>query len=180
MKTVQPRKQHKMLYQAPAHMRYKHFSASLSPSLKTTHHVNSIPVRTGDTVRIMRGDRKGSEGKVTRIDRKKYRIFVEGITREKVDGSAVLIPVHPSKVVITNLSLDDRWRRESLKAEVVKEAEKPAEEVKKQRKEEKATQNSLRKSQDASKKKGENTDRRDGRNDERRDRKWVKRVEDDT
>jgi ribosomal protein L24 len=75
----------------------------------------------------MRGDRKGSEGKVSKVDRRKYRIFVEGITREKVDGSAIPVAVHPSKVMITNLNLDDKWRRESLKVEVAGEAEKPKE-----------------------------------------------------
>lgn len=128
MKTTQPRKQRKRLYQAPAHIRYKHFSALLSPSLKTSHNIGSLPVRSGDTVRIMRGDRKGLEGKVTRVDRKNYRIFVEGVTREKVDGTTAFIPIHPSKVMITSLNLDDKWRRESLKAGVaVTEAEKPEE-----------------------------------------------------
>jgi large subunit ribosomal protein L24 len=63
----------------------------------------------------MRGDRKGLEGKVTGVDRKNYRIFVEGVTREKVDGTAIQIPVHPSKVLITSLNLDDKWRREIIK-----------------------------------------------------------------
>ena len=58
---------------------------------------------------------KGFEGKITTVDRKKYRIFVEGITREKVDGTAMPIPIHPSKVMITTLNLDDKWRREALK-----------------------------------------------------------------
>jgi len=139
MKTIQPRKQHKMLYQAPLHVRYKHFSAPLSPSLKAVHNVNSIPVRTGDTVKIMRGDRKGSEGKVTKIDRKKYRLLVGGITREKVDGSTAQVPIHPSKVMITSLNLDDKWRREALKVEeaakeMKKPEEKPAEEKKEPKK----------------------------------------------
>lgn len=138
MKTIQPRKQRKMLYQAPLHVRYKHFGAPLSPSLKASHQLNSVSVRTGDTVKIMRGDRKGIEGKVTKVDRKKYRLFVEGVTREKVDGSTVLVPIHPSKVMITNLNLDDKWRRESLKVEVTKEKEKseekPVEEMKEPRK----------------------------------------------
>lgn len=127
MKTVQPRKQRKMLYQAPLHSRHQRFSAPLSPSLKSAHKVNSFPIRSGDTVRVMRGDRKGSEGKVTKVDSRKYRIFIEGITREKVDGSAIQAAIHPSKVMLTNLNLDDKWRRESLKVEVAKEAEKPEE-----------------------------------------------------
>jgi len=86
-------------------------------------------VRVGDTVRVMRGDRKGFEGKVTRVDRKKYRVFVEGLTREKVDGSTIQIPVHPSKVMITALNLDDKWRREALKRFApTEEEEKIAEE----------------------------------------------------
>lgn len=136
MKTTKPRKQRKKLYQAPLHRRYRRFSASLSPKLKSSHNTNSIPVRTGDNVRVMRGDYKGFEGKVTRVDRKEYRIFVEGATREKVDGSTTLIPIHPSKVMIIRLNLDDKWRKEILKRkggvaekaklteeEIVKEAE---------------------------------------------------------
>ena len=137
MKTVQPRKQRKMLYQAPSHIRYQQFSAPFSSSLKAAHHVNSFPVRTGDTVRVMRGDRKGSEGKVADVDRRKYRIFVEGITREKVDGSTIQVAIHPSKVMIANLNLDDRWRRESLKVEVPKEPEKPEEKPAETKKEQK-------------------------------------------
>lgn len=134
MKTTQPRKQRKLLFKAPSHVRYEIFSAPLSPTLKVAHKVGAIPVRTGDTVRIMRGDRKGTEGKVTRVDRRRYRLFVDGVTREKVDGTAVQIPTHPSKVMITNLNLDDKLRRESLKVEPQKEVEKPAEEPKKERK----------------------------------------------
>jgi large subunit ribosomal protein L24 len=134
LKTTQPRKQHKMLLEAPSHVRSKLFSAPLSSTLKDAHKVSSVPVRTGDTVRIMRGDKKGVEGKVTRVDRSKYRLFVEGITREKVDGTAVQVPIHPSKVMITGLNLDDKWRRESLKVEAPKEAEKPPEAPVKERK----------------------------------------------
>lgn len=115
MKTTKPRKQRRRLYQDPLHKRYKRFSAPLSPNLKDSHKTNSIPVRTGDTVQIIAGDRKGFEGKVTGVDRKEYRVFVEGVTREKVDGTAMPIPIHPSKVMITQLNLDDKWRRETLK-----------------------------------------------------------------
>jgi len=115
MQITKPRTQRKKLFQAPAHIRHKHFSAPLSPDLKKKHAANAVPVRMGDTVRIMRGDRRGFEGKITRVDRKKYRIFVEGITREKVDGTALPIPIHPSKVMIININLDDKWRREALK-----------------------------------------------------------------
>ncbi|MEM2337218.1 MAG: 50S ribosomal protein L24 [Candidatus Bathyarchaeia archaeon] len=113
-KTSKPSKQRKALFQAADHVRYKHFAAPLSPELRKTYGTRSLPVRSGDTVRVMRGDRKGFEGKVSRVDRKKYRIYVEGLTREKVDGTTVFVPVHPSKVMITKLNLDDKWRRKIL------------------------------------------------------------------
>ena len=128
MKTTKPRKQRKRLHQAPLHKRYKLFSASLSPKLRESYNTRSVPVRTGDTVQILAGDRKGFEGKVTGVDRKKYRVFVEGVTREKVDGTTVPVPIHPSKVMITQLNLDDKWRREKLKRKgVAKRAEEVSE-----------------------------------------------------
>ena len=130
MKITSPRKQRKSLYQDPLHKRYKRFSAPLAPELKTSHNTNSLPARTGDIVRIMRGDRKGLEGKITRVDRKNYKILVEGVTREKVDGTTIPVPIHPSKVMIVNLNLDDKWRREVLKRKGVGEREKVAEETK--------------------------------------------------
>jgi large subunit ribosomal protein L24 len=123
---TKPSKQRKRLYQAPDHVRYKLFAASLSPELKGTHGMRTLPVRTGDTVRIMRGDHKGFEGKITRIDRGIFRIYVEGLTREKVDGTTIFVPVHPSKVMVTNLNLDDKWRKKILERK--KEAHRKIEE----------------------------------------------------
>ena len=115
MKTTKPRKQRKILYQNPLNKRYKQFSSPLSSELKTSQKTNTIPVRTGDTVRVMRGDHKGLEGKIARVDRKKYKIFVEGVTQEKVNGTSIPVAIHPSKVMITSFNLDDRRRREILK-----------------------------------------------------------------
>jgi large subunit ribosomal protein L24 len=135
MQTTKPGKQRKMLYQAPLHVRRKHFSARLSPELKASRGANALPVRSGDKVRVMRGDHRGFEGKVTRVDSKKYRVFIEGLTREKVDGTTVFVSVHPSKVMITNLSLDDKWRKKILERKIggkeleKAKAEKPPKEV---------------------------------------------------
>jgi len=111
---AKPSKQRKMLHQAPDHIRHKLFAAPLSPELKAEYGVNAVPVRSGDTVRIMRGDHKGFEGKITRVDKKKLRVYVEGLTREKVDGTTIFVPIHPSKVMITRLNLDDKWRKATL------------------------------------------------------------------
>jgi large subunit ribosomal protein L24 len=121
-----PRKQRKLLYNAPAHLRHKLMAAPLSPQLLASKGAKTLPVRKGDTVRIMRGDHKGFEGKISRVDLKNYRIYVEGLTREKVDGTAIFVPVHPSKVMIRNLNLDDKWRKGIVerKKELPKKEEK--------------------------------------------------------
>ena len=109
-----PRKQRKRLFNAPAHVRHKLMAAPLAPELIKSRGVKSLPVRKGDTVRVMRGDRKGFEGKISRIDLKNYRLYVEGLTREKVDGTTIFVSLHPSKVMIKNLNLDDKWRKEAI------------------------------------------------------------------
>ena len=131
MKTTKPTKQRKRLYQASASERYRRFSAPLSSKLKESHGTNSVPIRKGDTVMIMRGDRRNTEGKVTQIDTQKYRIFVEGANREKVDGTSIPVPVHPSKVMITRLNLDDKWRKKILERKGATEAEIATEKPKK-------------------------------------------------
>lgn len=45
--------------------------------------MRSIPVRTGDEVVVTAGDHRKKMGKVIGVDRKKLKIHVEGITREK-------------------------------------------------------------------------------------------------
>ena len=127
---TKPSKQRKMLYEAPDHIRHKFLAAHLSPQLRATHIVKSLAVRSGDTVRVMRGDHEGFEGKITRIDLKTYRIYLEGLTREKVDGTAVFLPVHPSKVMVTRLNLDDKWRKKILERKQKAQA-KPKEAAKK-------------------------------------------------
>jgi large subunit ribosomal protein L24 len=124
--TKNPGKQRKLLFNAPAHLRHKIMSAPLSPELVKSRGAKTLPVRKGDAIRIMRGDHEGFEGKIQRLDLSEYRIYVEGLTREKVDGTAIFVSVHPSKVMIINLSLDDKWRKEILQ----RKRELPAKEEK--------------------------------------------------
>ena len=60
----------------------------------------------GDKVKVTRGSYKGKEGKVTEVYRKKWVIHIEGITREKVNGSSAKVGVDASKVEITDLKLN--------------------------------------------------------------------------
>jgi large subunit ribosomal protein L24 len=157
---TKPGLQRKRLFQAPLHQRYKHFAAPLSTELKKSHGTNSLPVRAGDTVRVMRGDKKGIEGKVSKVDRKRYRISVEGVTREKVDGTAIPVLIHPSKVMIINLNIDDKWRRKILdrknkkkKAEAAEKLETEEKAKKKKAKKPKTRKKAAEKKEEAEKKK---------------------------
>ena len=114
MQTNNPGKQRKMLFNAPVHIRHKQMAAPVSSELAASRGAKTLPVRKGDTVRIMRGDNKGFEGKVSRVDLKAYRIYLEGLTREKTDGTNIFLAIHPSKVQIRNLNLDDKYRKETI------------------------------------------------------------------
>ena len=110
MASSKPSKQRKMFFNAPQHRRRRMLAARLSDDLTKNHKVRRLPVRAGDSVRVMRGDFAGLEGKVQRVDYTNGRIFVEGMAREKAAGVSSQLPVHVTKVRITNLNLSDKWR----------------------------------------------------------------------
>lgn len=102
------------MYNAPNHKKRKYLSAPLSPSLRAEYGTRSMPVVANDTVNITKGDRKLAEGKVLRVDTKDRKIYIEGVTRTRQDGSTVQIPIRTENVMITRLHLDDAWRRNML------------------------------------------------------------------
>ncbi|MDO5835921.1 MAG: 50S ribosomal protein L24 [Methanobacterium sp.] len=110
----QPRKQRKFRYQAPLHIRHKMMSVNLSPELREEYGRRSLPVRKGDTVKVLRGDFKDHEGEVEGVDLKHYRLLVEGLSVQKPDGNQVYHPIHPSNLQIIEMDLDDDERNEIL------------------------------------------------------------------
>lgn len=108
--SIQPRKQRKALYTAPLHIRRKIMSANLSKDLRADIGKRSLPIRVGDKVQVVRGDFKGHEGKVKSIDAKRYKVTVEGVTLSKPDGNDVLLPIHPSNLMIIEADLKDERR----------------------------------------------------------------------
>ena len=108
--SIQPRKQRKALYTAALHIRRKIMSANLSKDLRADIGKRSLPIRVGDKVQVVRGDFKGHEGKVESIDAKRYKVTVEGVTLSKPDGNAVLLPIHPSNLMIIEADLKDERR----------------------------------------------------------------------
>ncbi len=109
----QPRKQRKAYFNAPLHKRQKLMTAPLSRELREKYGIRNLPVRKGDKVRVVRGDFRGKEGEVVRVDLRNYRIYIDGVTIKKADETPVFRPIHPSKVVIVELKLDE-WRRKII------------------------------------------------------------------
>ena len=130
----------RFFYNAPQHIKRKMVAAHLAEDLMLKYKRRSIQVIKGDTVKIMRGSYKGRVGKVRKVDVKRQRIEIEGVTITKVDGKSVPYPVHASNVMITKLNLTDPWRRrkleEKLSEEEKKVVEKEAEEQIKEMEEE--------------------------------------------
>ena len=113
-KTKQPRKQRKRLYTMPLHRRRRQMSVRLSKELRKKYGRRNFPVRKGDKVRIMKGKYKKKEGKIARIDLVSYKIFVEKIMRTKSKGDEILVPIHPSNIMILDLDLSDERRKKSI------------------------------------------------------------------
>jgi large subunit ribosomal protein L24 len=113
-RSVQPRKQRKYRANAPLHVKRKFLAAHLSKELRQKYKTRNIPLRKGDRVKIVRGTYKNHLGKIDHINTKRERIFIEGTDRIKKDGTKSLYPIHPSNVIIHELILDDKRRKEIL------------------------------------------------------------------
>ena len=106
----QPRKQRKYRANAALHTKSHFLNVSLSKELKTKYGRRSLRVRTGDKVKIMRGQFAKTEGKLESINTKKERCFVAKAEVQKRDGSKAKYPIHPSNLIIVELNLDDKER----------------------------------------------------------------------
>jgi large subunit ribosomal protein L24 len=96
-----------------------------------------MPVSKGDTVRVMRGDDKGKEGKITRVYPKTGRVVIDGVNIVKrhrkarsADEQGGIIdfpaPIHHSNVMLldpksgeptrTRARIDDDQTKERISA----------------------------------------------------------------
>ena len=110
----QPRKQRKYRYNAPLHILRKLMSAHLSRELKKKYNIRSMPLRKGDKVKIARGQFKKKTGKVEKVWTKRRKIQIENIHLIKKDGSKIPYLIEPSNVIITELVLEDKKRKQII------------------------------------------------------------------
>lgn len=121
----QPRKQRKYRYNAPIHIKSKFLNSHLSKELRKKYNRRSIRIITGDKAKILRGQFKGIEGKVDRVDAKHIKIYISKAEMNKKDGSKAFYPIDPSNVMITELNLNDKKRVNKLQSRQKSKAEKP-------------------------------------------------------
>ena len=88
--------------------------SNLSNNLKKEYNTRSSRIVKGDSVKIMRGEYKGVEGKVEKLNTLKGRLSIEGVQREKIKGGQVKVQIHASNVRITSLHLDDKYRKNKI------------------------------------------------------------------
>lgn len=117
----QPRKQRKYRANAPLHVKKKFVSVNLSKELKKKHEKRNISVKTGDTVKVMRGKFKGKQGKITKVMLKISKVIIDGIQATKQDGSKVSIKMQPSNLQIMTLDMEGNKRFDKTKSEDKKE-----------------------------------------------------------
>jgi len=112
----QPRKQRKARYNAPLHLRQKLVHAHISKDARKKAGVKrkAVAVREGDRVKIMRGRFRGHTGKVSSVNLTSLKVFVEGAVTRKAKGSEVLVAIEPSNLMIMELEMSDKRRKEIL------------------------------------------------------------------
>jgi len=92
------------------HKREKLLGANLSENLRKQHNKRSMRVIKGDTVRILRGEYVGVEGKVEKVDTERSTLSIEGVQREKIRGGKVKVQIHASNVQIISVNTNDEYR----------------------------------------------------------------------
>ncbi|HEX2106598.1 MAG TPA: 50S ribosomal protein L24 [Nitrososphaera sp.] len=102
------------LIHLPKHKRDKMVGAVLEDSLRKQYGKKNIRVIKGDSIRVMRGEYKGVEGKVEKVNTEHATFHIEGIQREKIRGGQVKVPIHSSNVMVISLNLDDNYRSKKL------------------------------------------------------------------
>ncbi len=108
--STDPQKQRKYRQNAPNHVKDNFISANLSEVIREELDTRNLGLRNGDRIKVMRGDHKGREGIVNRIDRDNQKVYVNGITETAVDGSKNQVPLRPSNLQIQGLNLSDEKR----------------------------------------------------------------------
>lgn len=115
-RSSKPRKQRKALANTPLHQKNKEMRAPLDKSKYKSSGVKRVTIRTGDTVKVIRGSRQGHEGKIAKVDLKKGKVSIEKALLQKADNKEVPLWFDASNLVVTKVDLSDPIRREKFRS----------------------------------------------------------------
>jgi len=87
----------------------------LSRELRARFRVRTLPLRKGDTVRVLAGSFVGREERVAKVDRRSYRVVLDNVTLKTAEDKLKPLTLGVGNLVITRLNLSDPWRRRSLR-----------------------------------------------------------------
>ena len=104
----------KMIYQATFTTKSKQLGSALSKDLHKKYGKRSVRVIEGDSIRIVRGEYKGVDSKISTISTQKNSVSIEGIKKEKTKGDKFDVYIHTSNLVVTSLNTGDKWRMARL------------------------------------------------------------------
>ncbi|MGY5864970.1 MAG: 50S ribosomal protein L24 [Candidatus Thorarchaeota archaeon] len=117
--TKSPRKQRRRVRFAALHEKKNLLKCRLDEFLQEEYGLRSLVVKKGDLVKIMRGQFRDTEGKVTMVSYKTVRVFLDNATITKADGKEASVPIHPSNLMLVKLELDDE-RKQLIESKVMK------------------------------------------------------------
>jgi large subunit ribosomal protein L24 len=89
-----------------------------------------LKIKSGDTVKVIAGDHKGSEGKVLRVDREKNKAIVEGVnmvskhTKPSAKSPQGGIVKKEAPIHISNIALIDPKSKKATRVGIKVEGDK--------------------------------------------------------
>jgi ribosomal protein uL24 len=110
-----PRRQRRALYTADSFERRVRMTVPLSRELRARFHRRSLPLRKGDTVRVLSGSFEGREERVARVNRRDYSVTLDNVTLKTADEKMKPLSIGVGHLVITRLNLSDPWRRRAMR-----------------------------------------------------------------
>ncbi len=110
-----PRRQRRALYTADTFERRLRMTVPLSRELRGRFRRRSVPLRKGDTVRVLSGSFVGREERVAKVDRRGYAVTLDNVTLKTAEEKMKPLTIRTAHLVITRLNLSDPWRRRSLR-----------------------------------------------------------------
>ena len=112
----------KQIYYATIKTASMQLSSLLSENLRKKYGKKSTRVVEGDSVKVIRGEFTGVDGKVTKVSAANNGLTIEGVKKEKLKGEKYDVFIHTSNIEITGLNTDDKLRINKLEGKNVRSA----------------------------------------------------------